>query len=147
MKQIALSLFVIASSGAYVWDQAGKGPAGDMIDTAGPANAARDSVLQPLDPAPARAGAVAPSALTAPAIDRQRVRFEPPAIRPATVGSETTAAIAAPAPKQQTAKPAAAGSSRLRPARRSLPGRPPYHRDRRRPSSSPIPRRKQRPSL
>ena len=37
MKKIALSLFVIASSGAYVWDQAGKGPIGDVIGTAGPA--------------------------------------------------------------------------------------------------------------
>ncbi|UVK55873.1 FMN-binding protein [Mesorhizobium sp. AR02] len=113
MKQIALSLFVIASSGAYVayvWDQAGKGPAGDLIDAAGPANATKDSVLQtPLDPAPARAGAVAPFALTAPAIERQGVRLEPPATRPATVGSEITGAIAAPAPKQQAASGKAAG--------------------------------------
>ena len=35
MKQIALSLFVIASSGAYVWDQAGTPPANDLVDMDG----------------------------------------------------------------------------------------------------------------
>ena len=40
MKQIALSLFVVAASGAYVWDQAGKGSADDMLGSALPANAA-----------------------------------------------------------------------------------------------------------
>jgi len=77
MKQIALSLFVIASSGAYVWDQAGKGPAGDMIDTAGPARAAEDNVFQSLGQVPAPAPAV-PS----PAIGQQSVRTETPAAPP-----------------------------------------------------------------
>ncbi|UVK57602.1 hypothetical protein DBIPINDM_008214 (plasmid) [Mesorhizobium sp. AR02] len=45
MKRIALSLFVIASSGAYVWGQAGKDPTGDVIDTAGPAGATEKTVL------------------------------------------------------------------------------------------------------
>ncbi|BCG82401.1 FMN-binding protein [Mesorhizobium sp. 113-3-3] len=107
MKQIALSLFVLASSGAYVWDQAGKGPAADMIDAAGAANAAedRDSVLQPVDPAPAPAGAIAPPALPASAIEEQGLRLEPPASRPAAAGSETTTAIAQ---EKQAAKPVAA---------------------------------------
>ncbi|RUX92681.1 FMN-binding protein [Mesorhizobium sp. M7D.F.Ca.US.004.01.2.1] len=39
MKQIALSLLVIAGSGAYVWDQAGIRPAGDMLGSALPADA------------------------------------------------------------------------------------------------------------
>ncbi len=39
MKQIALSLLVIAASGAYVWDQAGKRPADDVLGSALPANA------------------------------------------------------------------------------------------------------------
>ncbi len=40
MKQIALSLFVIAASGAYVWDQAGNKPSDDMLGSSLPANAA-----------------------------------------------------------------------------------------------------------
>ena len=50
MKQIALSLFVIASSGAYVWDQAGKPPANDLIDTEAPANTAAQGTSQPFVP-------------------------------------------------------------------------------------------------
>jgi uncharacterized protein with FMN-binding domain len=78
MRQIALSLFVIASSGAYVWDQAGKDPAGD---------------IQPLGQVPAPA-AVAP-ALPSLAIEQQSVLSETPATPPTTVVSETMAAIAA----------------------------------------------------
>ena len=37
MKKIALSLFVIATSGAYVWDQSGRQPAGDLLGSAIPA--------------------------------------------------------------------------------------------------------------
>ena len=33
MKKIALSLFLIAASGAYVWHQAGKEPAGELLDS------------------------------------------------------------------------------------------------------------------
>jgi uncharacterized protein with FMN-binding domain len=97
MKQIALSLFVIASSGAYVWDQAGKAPAGDMIDTAGPARAAEDNVLQPVGELPAPAAAAAPPALPSSAIEGQSVRIKTPAPPPITVVSETLVAPAAPA--------------------------------------------------
>jgi uncharacterized protein with FMN-binding domain len=90
MKQIALSLFEIASSGAYVWDQAGKGPAGDLIETADPAHAAEDHVLQP----PA-----APS----PAAGHQSVQTELPASPPTTVVNETTIAITAPVRDQPAA--------------------------------------------
>ncbi|PBB25486.1 MULTISPECIES: FMN-binding protein [unclassified Mesorhizobium] len=113
MKQIALSLFVIASSGAYVWDQAGKGPAGDMIDTAGSANAAEDSVAQP--PAPASPVQTDPTPAPpppSPGIRQQSARLDPPATTPTSVGGETTAAISAPAPKQQQAtKPPLSASS------------------------------------
>ena len=106
MKQIALSLFVIASSGAYVWDQAGKGPAGDMIDTAGSANAAEDSVAQPPAPAsPVQTDPIPAPAPPSPGIRQQRVRLDPPATTPTSVGGETTAAISAPAPKPRATKP------------------------------------------
>ncbi|WP_421915335.1 FMN-binding protein [Mesorhizobium sp.] len=98
MKQIALSLFVIASSGAYVWDQSGKAPTGDVIDNAGPASAAEESVLTPpvlASPAPANP-APAPAA-PSPGIPQQNVRLESQPTTPAEVGSETTAAIAVPA--------------------------------------------------
>ncbi|GAA2818600.1 hypothetical protein EDC40_103448 [Aminobacter aminovorans] len=51
MKQIALSLFVIAASGAYVWDHAGKSPANDMIGETLPADAAEAPLSQPKDQA------------------------------------------------------------------------------------------------
>ncbi|TSE12374.1 FMN-binding protein [Mesorhizobium intechi] len=105
MKQIALSLFVIASSGAYVWDQAGKAPAGDMIDTAGSANAAEDSVLQPPAPASPVRTDPTPAPAPSPGIRQQNVRLDPVATTPTSVGGETTAAISAPAPKQQATKP------------------------------------------
>lgn len=54
MKKTALSLFVIASSGAYVWSQVGKLPADDLIDMGVPANAAEQSMLPPVGlPTPA----------------------------------------------------------------------------------------------
>lgn len=97
MKQIVLSLFVIASSGAYVWDQAGKGPVNDMIDTAVPASAAEESALRPVVPAtPAEAAPVPAPALPSPEILQQSVHLGSSASTPTTVGSETTAAIAAP---------------------------------------------------
>ena len=108
MKQIALSLFVIASSGAYVWDQAGKAPAGDVIDMGGTVSAAEDSLSLPPGPATAPVAAAAPPAPRAPKPLRPGVRIEPPATPPATVGRETTAAIASPIPQPPAAaKPAA----------------------------------------
>ncbi|QND60597.1 FMN-binding protein [Mesorhizobium huakuii] len=108
MKQIALSLFVIASSGAYVWDQAGKGPTGDVIDTAGPASAAEKSVLLPTAPVdPVPTGPVPAPTPPSPGISQRNVRLEPPATTPTMVGSETTAAIAAPAQEQPAQEPPA----------------------------------------
>lgn len=108
MKQIALSLFVIATSGAYVWDQAGQDPANDMLGssdmlgTALPANAPKEPAAQPAEPAPT---AAAPMFRTLPALDpRFRTRFP--------IGRETTAGIAIPAerpndPVKQTVVPVA----------------------------------------
>lgn len=48
MKQIALSLLVIAASGAYVWDQAGKQSADDVLGSVLPA----DATEVPAAPAP-----------------------------------------------------------------------------------------------
>ena len=50
MKQIALSLFVIAASGTYVWNQPGGNPASDMLDSALPADAAEADCLKPKIP-------------------------------------------------------------------------------------------------
>jgi len=109
MKQIALSFFVIAASGAYVWDQAGRGPAGDMIDTAGPASAAEDNMVQSLGQVPAPAADVVAPAVAPPGIEQQSMLTRTPATPPATFGSEPMAAIAAPVPDQPAAaKPEAA---------------------------------------
>lgn len=112
MKQIALSFFVLASSGAYIWDQAGKAPTVDMIDTADP-SAAEKSVQEPAGLALAPATAVAPRPLLAPTREHQSVGIEPPETPPATLGNETTAAISAPASGEQAAKPAASEESPL----------------------------------
>lgn len=91
MKQIALSLLVIAASGAYVWDQAGKRPADDVLGSALPADATE---------VPA---AAAPMFRTLPAPSPQfRTRFP--------IERETTAGIPAKQPNdpvKQTAIPVA----------------------------------------
>ena len=92
MKQIALSLFVIASSGAYVWDQAGTQPANDLIDADGSANAATQSASQPFVP-PAPANPVALTATPLPKIP-QTAQREPAPQRPIEVRADYTAAIA-----------------------------------------------------
>ncbi|MBN9216710.1 MAG: FMN-binding protein [Mesorhizobium sp.] len=108
MKKIALSFFVLASSGAYVWDQAGSGPISDVIDTTGPVNATEQGLSQAAEPAPASIIAVAPPATPSPAIERQGVQLEPPVTPPGTVDKETTAAILQRASKPSAvAKPAA----------------------------------------
>lgn len=86
MKRIALSLFVVAASSAYVWDQAGKGPANDMLDSALPADPAELSVARPKEPASAPA---LPAFRTAPASPEPRFRTRFPIAR------ETTSGIAA----------------------------------------------------
>ncbi|KRB29111.1 hypothetical protein ASD99_26305 [Mesorhizobium sp. Root695] len=103
MKQIALSLFVIAASGAYVWDQAGKNPANDMLGEALPANAAGAPSVQPKEPGSAVA---LPMLRTSPAPLDARLRTRFPIAR------ETTAAIAVLAkrpnePVKQTVAPVA----------------------------------------
>ncbi|MCA0008721.1 MULTISPECIES: FMN-binding protein [unclassified Mesorhizobium] len=103
MKQIALSLFVIAASGAYVWDQAGKDPANDMLGEALPADAAEAPSAQPKEPAPFAA------TLPAPLDPRFRTRFP--------IAPETTAGIAVPAertddPVKQTVVPVTPQPSR-----------------------------------
>ncbi|UVK42780.1 FMN-binding protein [Mesorhizobium sp. AR07] len=139
MKKIALSLFVIASSGAYVWDQAGKGPIGDVIDTAGPASidtvgpagAGEKSMMLP--PAPARpvaTGSVPASAPPSPGTPQPSVGLKPPATTPPTIDGETTAAIAAPAQEPPMAeKPSfAVAQPRLSQASSSLPEEAPAQR-------------------
>ncbi|ESY77378.1 FMN-binding protein [Mesorhizobium sp. LNHC221B00] len=88
MKQIALSLFVIAASGAYVWDQAGKDPANDMLGEGLPADAAEAPSAQPKEPAPF---ATLPLLRTLPAPVEPRFRTRFP------IAPETTAGIATPA--------------------------------------------------
>ncbi|MBZ9798538.1 FMN-binding protein [Mesorhizobium sp. ES1-4] len=119
MKKIALSLFVVAASGAYVWDQAGKAPSIDApsldaIDTAGPANAAKESPQQPVGPAQPPAPVIAAPVIASPGTHPLAAigQVEPPATPPARVSIETTAAIAAPSSTQPTvAKPTGAEKS------------------------------------
>jgi uncharacterized protein with FMN-binding domain len=46
MKKIALSLFVIAASGAYVWNQSGKGQAEDLLGSALPTDVTQTGSIQ-----------------------------------------------------------------------------------------------------
>jgi uncharacterized protein with FMN-binding domain len=95
MKQIALSLVVIASSGAYVWDQAGKGLPADMLGSALPADATEQSSLRPVISAVA-----APAHATiSPEIRRQTAPSEPRVRTGFVIDKETTTAIAARAQK------------------------------------------------
>jgi len=104
MKQIALSLFVIAASGAYVWDQAGKTPADDALDSTLPANAAAAPAIQ-LDEAPRSATLPAIRALPAPLETPLRTRprevtastAAPPA-RPSLSMTPAEVAVAPPLP-------------------------------------------------
>ncbi|MDG4881893.1 FMN-binding protein [Mesorhizobium sp. WSM4884] len=93
MKQIALSLFVIASSGAYVWDQAGKPTANDLIDAEGSANAAAQSTSQPFVP-PALADPVAAPVTPLREVP-QNVQREPPPQRLIEAKTDNAAVIAA----------------------------------------------------
>ncbi|WP_245437199.1 FMN-binding protein [Mesorhizobium helmanticense] len=90
MKQIALSLFVIAASGAYVWVQAGNPPADDALDSALPANAAVVPATQPN---------VAPRSAASPAIRALPEPIETPRRTQFPVAREVTAGIAAPGEK------------------------------------------------
>lgn len=112
MKQIALSLFVIASSGAYVWDQAGTPPANDLVDMDGTADAATQGTSQSFAP-PASADPVMAPAKSQRKISQDAPR-EPAPLKPVDVKADTTASIAiAPKPAPvivsppQVAKPVA----------------------------------------
>ncbi|WP_201411055.1 FMN-binding protein [Mesorhizobium sp. J8] len=95
MKQIALSLFVIASSGAYVWDQAGKLADNDLLDTQGATNAT-EQTLPPVAPPPP-ADPVPVPASTLPAVSRLDV---PRTLAPrATLEARVHSTIATPAPQ------------------------------------------------
>jgi uncharacterized protein with FMN-binding domain len=107
MKQIALSLLVIAGSGAYVWDQAGKRSADDVLGSALPA----DATEVPAAPAPMFRTLPAPS-------PEFRTRFP--------IARETTAGIAVAAkrpndPVKQTAVPVAPQPSPAPPEQPVLP--------------------------
>lgn len=99
MKKIALSLFVIAASGAYVWEQAGKAPADDVLGSAMLADAEEGDATQPVIPAAPAQNSLA-TVPPMPEVRRQSIVLEPRRDAPAAIGKETTAAIAAPAPKQ-----------------------------------------------
>ncbi|ODA96465.1 hypothetical protein BFX40_28825 [Mesorhizobium sp. SEMIA 3007] len=53
---------MVASSGAYAWDQAGKLPDNDLIDTQGAANAAEQTALPRVTPFPPADPVLAPAA-------------------------------------------------------------------------------------
>ena len=117
MKQIALSLLVIAASGAYVWDQAGKAPANDMLGEALPADAAEAPFVQPKEHASAAALPVLRTS-PAPLDPRFKTRFP--------IARETTAGIAVPAerpndPVKQTAVPVGPHPSPAPPAQPVAP--------------------------
>ena len=143
MKKIALSLFVIAASGAYVWDQSGRQPADDLLGSATPPGAIGTSgtptrvrglaaaqpavVRQPAPPVvheavvspgadlPARAASVAATAFA------EMPAAEAPPL-PAAPDATTTAALvadAAPSPGPQASSPVNVPLPRLRPTRRT----------------------------
>ncbi|TGS13851.1 FMN-binding protein [Mesorhizobium sp. M2E.F.Ca.ET.209.01.1.1] len=104
MKQIALSLFVIASSGAYVWDQAGTPPANDLVDMDGAANAPTQDTSQPFVPSASADPVMAP-AKSQRKIPQEAQR-EPTPQRPVEVKADNTASIAtAPRPAPAIVSP------------------------------------------
>ncbi|TPK98987.1 MULTISPECIES: FMN-binding protein [unclassified Mesorhizobium] len=98
MKQIALSLFVIASSGAYVWDHAGKLPDNDLTDTQGAANAAEQTALPRVTPLPAADPVLAPAA-TQPIIPQLDLPRAPAPRATVEAWKDTPATIAAAVPQ------------------------------------------------
>ncbi|MDX8481502.1 FMN-binding protein [Mesorhizobium sp. VK24D] len=95
MKQIALSLFVIAASGGYVWEQSDKVRVDDLIGSALPADAAEQDAGQPAVP-----NVPAVPALSLPEPSPQSTRLETRVgLPPSATAKEMTAAIPSPAPK------------------------------------------------
>ncbi|WP_246671454.1 FMN-binding protein [Mesorhizobium sp. B2-4-12] len=113
MKKIALSLFVIAASGAYVWEQPGKAQTDDMLGSALPADATERDAGQPAIPATPADTAPSPApALLEPR--RQSTRLEPRVDVPSSaISKETTAAIPMPAPEPEQAAVRLSQASRL----------------------------------
>jgi uncharacterized protein with FMN-binding domain len=112
MKQIALSLFVIAASGAYVWDQAAKDPANDMLGKTLPADAAEAPSVQPKEPASA---AALPVLRASPTVLDPRFKTRSP------IAWETTAGIRPNDPVRQTVAPVASEPSPTPPAQPVAP--------------------------
>jgi uncharacterized protein with FMN-binding domain len=111
MKQIALSLLVIAASGAYVWDQAGERQADDVPGSALPA----DATKVPADAAP-MFGTVpppSPQSTTRDPIDKETtVGIAAAADRPNDPVKQTAVGVAPQtplAPAEQPGAPAVAG--------------------------------------
>lgn len=102
MKKIALSFFVIASSGAYVWDQVGKLPANDPIGTLGAADTAEQNTL-PLVAPPTRMAPAPPRAATSASAPDQSTAHEPAPRNPVEIGGDTAVAITPPAAKPTVA--------------------------------------------
>ena len=106
MKKIALSLFVIAASGAYVWDQAGKGPAEDLLGSTLPTGDVQTGSIQ---------RRVESAAIAEPTIPPQPA---PLATREATVSPDdgeptAVASLAAAEPADQSPAPIAPPVSTL----------------------------------
>lgn len=87
MKQIALSPFVIAASGAYVWDQDGKNSGDIMLDSALPTGAVEAHAVQPIAPSPAAA---------TPTIPTGTARRETRLTTRASIASKIASAISTP---------------------------------------------------
>lgn len=98
MKQIALSLVVIAGSGAYVWQQSTSMPTGDMLDPAAPSDMAERHSEQLAIPATSFDTAPSPAS----ALPDLRPRLKP-RVMPGAIGKETTASITPPKPDRQKA--------------------------------------------
>lgn len=96
MKQIALSLVVIAGSGAYVWQQSTSMPVDDVLGPAVPS----DMADRHSGPLAIPATSADPAASPAAALPDLRPRLEP-RVMPAAIGKETTASITPPKPDRQ----------------------------------------------
>jgi len=118
IKKIALSFFVVAASGAYVWSQAGKAPSGDLLSSNPPA--ADDQTATVPSPSVSTAGEAQPGPQLVPF-----VVHEPPAPEPAPLPALPVPAEAAVPPVEPISAPPAAAQSvavdvplpRLRPPR------------------------------
>ena len=137
MKKIALSAFVIAASGAYVWSQAGTPD--PLLDGIGSADIETGSIAPPalrsaggMDVAPREAPVVtdgkalpANETVSAPADTPADTQPLPPL--PATPGDSVVPAIASPPPVSPAPATTPVGTAATVTVPMPLP-RPPYHR-------------------